>query len=707
MTRLLSYQEASEFADPNTAAMFAKYDGELIDRYYRSRLLDVWERAIEIGSPLMGWWVMRKFDNMTARFRSEYDNNLRTARRAEDLKDAIVQGRSITFIKSGQALSLRPDIVKSADYVRELCKLHDEVGTFPNDVAFSIMRTELGRDPHDVYLFDPPEPVASASIGQVFRATIRATNQTVAVKVQRPDALQSAPIDMFILRSIAAIVKKQKKLRSNLVAIADEFGAQLWQELNYTQEGQNCARFKSLYGNIPGIYVPSVNFDLTTRRVLTMEFVNGVKGPWLQGGERMLTIGLQCSVLQLLGKGYFHSDPHRGNLLRTDKDELAYLDFGMMCEVPAKRRYALIGTVLGLVNKDLPLVITSLKTLELLPDSTDTEVVVAALESAVVGATQDASGRGSTLNFTQLNRNLESISSTGLLPFSLPPFYTLIIRTLTILEGLALSVDPSFRLVRGAYPFVAKQILENPSEEMQSLLRSVMISQPEGRIRWDKLEQFISISSNADAAMDGDFSALKRAQSRSDLVKAYSGGPQEEFELSYDVALQVLNFLLSDSGRFLRDPLLDEMVETIDALGLTAASIGSYVTNGLLPAPPTKPSRETIERFLTLLRNLADASAARAAAQSGGPAVPDVMGSIGNIAGVLLSSLSSSGSPEQRQKLQPVLDKAGLILSLLLGRLAQRSVSRLVRRIVSPQRVEDGLLPIVSRVLELVSPKGK
>lgn len=292
------------------AKMFEKYDGLAIDRYYNARMMDVVSRVIEVGSPLVGWWILKKYDNITSIFRTDRENKLRINDRAEDLKDAIVQGGSITFIKSGQALSLRPDLVKKPEYVRQLQKLQDEVGTFPNEIAFDIMKSELGLDPHQVYSFDPLTPVASASIGQVYKATIRATNQLVAVKVQRPDALLTAPADLYILRRVAAYLKRTRKLRSDLVAIADEFGSQLWQELNYTQEAQNCLRFKALYGSIEGIHVPGVVPTLTTRRVLTQDWVDGRKGPWLRGGEQMLTIGLQCSVLQLLGRGYFHGDPH-------------------------------------------------------------------------------------------------------------------------------------------------------------------------------------------------------------------------------------------------------------------------------------------------------------------------------------------------------------------------------------------------------------
>lgn len=265
--------------------------------------------------------------------------------------DAIVQGRSICLIKSGQAAALRQDLVKSPEYIRELSKLQDEVGTFSNDEAFKIMEEELGQDPHDIYDFDPIVPIASASIGQVYHARLKDSGREVAVKVQRPDARVTVPLDMYIIRKVAGYVRKKKKLRSDLEAIADEFGCQLYNEINYRQEMANCERFQALYGDVPNICVPGVSQNLTTRRVLTMDWVEGEKGPWRDDGEKLLTVGLQCSVLQLLDSGFFHGDPHRGNLLRTPDGKLAFLDFGMMSEVSDTNRYALIGTVLGLVNK--------------------------------------------------------------------------------------------------------------------------------------------------------------------------------------------------------------------------------------------------------------------------------------------------------------------------------------------------------------------
>eukprot|EP01038_Epipyxis_sp_PR26KG_P010580 gene10580-14211_t len=659
-------------SNPSLSDIRSHYDGNNLDNYYRKRPLEVFTRLFEIGYPVLGWYIRKSFDNITAPFNTNEQNQDLVNIRAAELKDAIVSGKSVTFIKSGQALALRPDLVKSREYVRELQKLQDEVGTFSNDIAMDIIAKELGNDPFDVFEFDPILPIASASIGQVYRAKLKSNDKLVAVKVQRPDALEKAAIDMYILRSIARIVKEKKKLRSDLVGIADEFGKQLYNELNYRQEAKNCERFKDLYGDIPGIRVPDVYFNYTSQRVLTMEFIEGTKGPWLSGGERMLTIGLQCSVLQLLGTGYFHSDPHRGNLLQTPSGELAYLDFGMMAEVPAEKRFALIGTVLGLVNKDFGLVISNMKELNFFPPETDTDVVVDALKSALMNSTDN--GKASSLNFTRLNKNLEGIS--GLLPFRLPPFYTMIIRSLTILEGLALFVDPNFRLVKGAYPFIARQILTEPSPEMNNMLKTILLTS-EGRIKWDQLEKFISISSNADRAMSGDFSALKSAQDRSDLMKTYQTSSDnninnnnnndnfEDSNFTLDVLVKIMDYITSVNGDFLREALVQEMADTIDSVGLTSQAIASLLTNGILPEPHDKPDKEKITRLLKLFSIITSSAVATNPSNNNTSSVSPFIRIITIITGFINDYNSNNNNPPQQiQKL--LLKSSGLINNVVM-----------------------------------------
>lgn len=752
-----------------------EYSGEKIDRYYRKRPLKVWERCVDIGSPILGWWLAREFDKATNFMRTESEKQKLVNDRAEDLKDAIVQGKSIVFIKSGQALSLRQDLVKSPEYVRELAKLQDEVGTFPTPVAMEIIKNQLKCDDvNEIYDFDPPDPIASASIGQVFKAKVRETGQQVAVKVQRPDAMENTPLDMYILRSAARALRRRYKTRSNLEAIADEFGSQIYGELNYEQEASNCLKFKGLYGHIPGIFVPGVDLNLTRKRVLTQEWVEGEKGPWEEGGEEMLTVGLQCSVLQLLGTGYFHSDPHRGNLLRTPDGDLAYLDFGMMSDVPAERRYALIGTVLGLVNKDIQLVIDNLKKLDFLPDDTNTDEVVTALKEAFVKSTTGGSGRGSSLNFTALNKNINEMSY--LLPISLPPFYTLIIRTLTILEGLALSVDPSFRLVKGAYPFIAKQVLVNQQnssdaasqQEMNRLLSSIMVDQQTQRIRWSKLEQFVSISSYADKAVGGDFAALKKAQNRADLIKTYSrqddegasqpsggavrqirspvgggssGGDtskarensddvEDEGEeggvrFSQELVLNILDFLLSPNGRFIREPLVNEAADTVDALGLTAVSVLSLLSNGLVPKPRESPDQERVVQAINLMGSLAESRVRESPPSGAGGPQEDsffdrvVMGELSSSAEVsnavtqnirllrdalatLRTWINLPPDDESRQQVDQILTRAAPLVRRVIGKLVSRNIKRATQQIITPSSVEAAL-PTLLNVVDTLS----
>ena len=218
--------------------------------------------------------------------------------------------------------------------------------------------------------------VASASIGQVYKAKIRKGPQleaalgvenarkwggrVVAIKVQRPDVASSVSLDMYLIRRTATWLSKMRG--GDILGIADQFGIQLFGELDYEREADNCLRFRDLYGkDWDNIMVPDVCTSLTRKRVLVMEWVDGEKGPWEgDDGIQMVQLGLKCSVDQLMTTGLFHADPHRGNLLKTKDDQLAFLDFGMMADIDEEDRYGLFGLCIGLQSKDLPLVTENL-----------------------------------------------------------------------------------------------------------------------------------------------------------------------------------------------------------------------------------------------------------------------------------------------------------------------------------------------------------
>ena len=346
---------------------------------------------------------------MDRALRIDKDENVQR-KRGEELRHTLVQSGSVALIKSGQAMSLRPDIIRNKYWAEELGKLVDAVGAFSDQKAMEIMKKELAdlRPRLDATksawkddarqrkrqaksrmqkmmesdsilslfeFYNDYAAVASASIGQVYKARVRKGPQLeaaigrqeaarwggklVAIKVQRPDVAASVALDMYLLRRTALWLSKIRG--GDLLKIADAFGFQLFGELDYVREANNCDRFRELYGDWEDVHVPSACNALTRKRVLVMEWVDGVKGPWPgQAGIDMVSIGLRCSVDQLMTTGLFHADPHRGNLLQTPNGKLAFIDFGMVADIDEDFRYSLFGLVIGLQNKDLPLVTENL-----------------------------------------------------------------------------------------------------------------------------------------------------------------------------------------------------------------------------------------------------------------------------------------------------------------------------------------------------------
>eukprot|EP00541_Cyclophora_tenuis_P005544 CAMPEP_0116552500 /NCGR_PEP_ID=MMETSP0397-20121206/6526_1 /TAXON_ID=216820 /ORGANISM="Cyclophora tenuis, Strain ECT3854" /LENGTH=467 /DNA_ID=CAMNT_0004077467 /DNA_START=14 /DNA_END=1417 /DNA_ORIENTATION=- len=359
----------------------------------------------------------------------------------------------------------------------------------------------------------------------------------------------------------------------DLPAIADQFGMQLFGELDYVREANNCDRFRELYGNWDKVQVPAACNPLTRKKVLVMEWVDGEKGPWRgDSGIEMVRTGLRCSVDQLMSSGLFHADPHRGNLLRTTDGKLAFIDFGMMADVRQEECFGLVGLVIGLQNKDLPLVTENLLKLGFLSDTTQLDELIPRLRDALLSAT-GGTGKASDVNFTQLQGELDAISRDNVLKFKTPPFFTVIIRSLTILEGMALSVDPQFRLVRGSYPYVLRQLLSPERDEnipvalRQLLVRLLTVNGEEKEIEWARLRDFLRLAQKATSSKDETDEDDKVAISRQTL------------ELFF-------KFLTSRTGIFLKKPLVHELAEAIDGM----ASIGEAnllrFTRGFMPALP-------------------------------------------------------------------------------------------------------------------------
>jgi predicted unusual protein kinase regulating ubiquinone biosynthesis (AarF/ABC1/UbiB family) len=267
--RLGSAHAIDEEADSELGVQMLRYDPEVITAYYSRRPLQVGLRLFGILFPFLNltlklWWDRRL---------GQVQRNQR--KRAVQLRNILTR-LGPAFIKIGQALSTRPDLVPPT-YLDELTLLQDQLPPFPNEVAFQFIEEELGDRPEAIYAELTASPIAAASLGQVYRGKLK-TGEEVAVKVQRPGLAESIAVDMYILRQVAKwAMRNIKQIRSDLVGIMDEFASRIFEEMDYTHEGQNAERFARLYGHLKDVYVPRIYWEYTGRRVLTMEWVTGTK----------------------------------------------------------------------------------------------------------------------------------------------------------------------------------------------------------------------------------------------------------------------------------------------------------------------------------------------------------------------------------------------------------------------------------------------
>jgi predicted unusual protein kinase regulating ubiquinone biosynthesis (AarF/ABC1/UbiB family) len=508
------------------------YDPEVIGEYYRSRWWEVWSRTVSIFLPMIIFALNIWWDKTWGKLAKNQ------AKRAVQMRKLLTK-LGPAYIKIGQALSTRPDLVPPT-YLEELTRLQDKIPPFPNEIAFRFIEEGLGDSPYYIYDEISSEPIAAASLGQVYKGKLK-TGETVAIKVQRPGLVENIALDLYVMRGLCQWAQNTfKQIRSNLVAITDEFATRIFEEMDYENEGRNAEKFATLYGNFEDIYVPKIYWDYTSRRVLTMEWIEGVKLTDMQAvmengidAAYLVEVGVQCSLRQLLDHGFFHADPHPGNLLAMHNGKLAYLDFGMMSQVKDYQRYGLLEAIVHLINRDFDGLAKDFVKLEFLTPDTDLSPIIPAF-SAVFNGSMGTSGTNvAELDFKSITDQLSGVMYEY--PFQVPAYYALILRSLVTLEGIAVVVDPDFKVMSKAYPYVAKRLLTDAAPELRASLQDLLFK--DGYFRWNRLENLLN-----------------------------NARGNEEYDLNL-VLNQAIDFLLSDRGAYIRDQLADEIVRGLDGLG--------------------------------------------------------------------------------------------------------------------------------------------
>jgi predicted unusual protein kinase regulating ubiquinone biosynthesis (AarF/ABC1/UbiB family) len=294
-----------------------------------------------------------------------------------------------TFIKIGQTLGTRADLLPLA-YVRELAKLQDQVPAFSTADAHARIETELGRTLQECFAEIDNEPIASASLGQVYRARL-SSGEEVAVKVQRPDLEEIISFDTAILYRLVKLTNRffpKANENADWEGMLHEFHATVFEEMDYVKEGRNADRFRYNFRTWRAIRVPKIYWSHTSRRVLTLEFIRGTKVVDVEGlrarrisAVKVNRLLVRTYLKQLLEDGFFHADPHPGNLLVMDSGHLAFFDFGMVGRITPKLQSQMIDAFFHVIGRDVQGLGQDIINLDFLKPGVDPETVRPVVES--------------------------------------------------------------------------------------------------------------------------------------------------------------------------------------------------------------------------------------------------------------------------------------------------------------------------------------
>ncbi|MGF1571263.1 MAG: ABC1 kinase family protein [Nodosilinea sp.] len=472
--------------DPDPASIRA-YDADTIARYFRWRVWATGWRVLQIL-----WWLGTftlglQFDRWFSR---EIVNQ---QRRAVQLRQ-VLTNLGPTFIKVGQALSTRPDLIRK-DFLEELTKLQDQLPPFPTPEARAIIEAELDYAIEEIFSEISPAPVAAASLGQVYKARLF-TGEAVAIKVQRPNLRPVLSRDLYLMRWAAGWLGRflPLNLGHDLTLIVDEFGTKLFEEIDYLNEGRNAERFEKNFRADLTVKVPKIYWPYCTHRVLTLEWIDGYKLTDAEAikranlsQDRLIEIGVTSGLRQLLEFGFFHADPHPGNLFAMADGRMAYIDFGMMDQLDQHTKETLVDAVVHLINQDFEQLSHDFVALGFLTPDTELGPIVPAL-NRVLG---DALGsKVKDFNFKTITDQFSELMYEY--PFRIPAKFALIIRSLVTQEGLALSLNPDFKIVDVAYPYVARRLLLGETPALRQRLLEVLFK--DGQLQWQRLENMLTIA---------------------------------------------------------------------------------------------------------------------------------------------------------------------------------------------------------------------
>ncbi len=391
-----------------------------------------------------------------------------------------------TFIKIGQTLATRADLLP-VEYIQELSQLQDKVPPFPTVEARQILEGELAAPLDTIFKEFPDEPVAAASLGQVYRAVLQ-TGQTVAVKIQRPQIHQQIDFDLLVLRRLTRRLERYPNLIRGLdwTGTLNEFRTTVYEEMDYRQELRNAEIFRKNFAEWREVYVPRLFPVFSTNRVIVMEFIDGwkvtdideLKAAGFHAPE-VVKLLAKTYLKQLLEDGFFHADPHPGNLRVMKDGRLAFFDFGMVGRVSMELQSKLINAFFHIVEKDVAGLVDDMIRLGFIELKGDEEERFKPIIQALFD--RYLSLKLKEVNFKELTFDLAHVIYE--FPFRIPASFTYIVRAIMTLEGIGTFVDPDFNFFEVARPYAKGFMFKREGR----YLLGQLVKGESGTIEWGKV----------------------------------------------------------------------------------------------------------------------------------------------------------------------------------------------------------------------------
>eukprot|EP00929_Paragymnodinium_shiwhaense_P067011 TRINITY_DN336_c0_g1_i1.p1 TRINITY_DN336_c0_g1~~TRINITY_DN336_c0_g1_i1.p1 ORF type:complete len:928 (+),score=301.06 TRINITY_DN336_c0_g1_i1:88-2871(+) len=682
-----------------------RYEPEWIASYWTRRPFRLLSKLAVVSVRSSAFLLARELDKLLGK---EQENMPERAIQARELVTEL----GVAFIKVGQIWAARPDILPEA-YSKEFVKLLEQVPAFTREEAFVTLRRNL-NDVERMFggtkAFD--EPIAAASVGQVYKAQYN--GKTVAVKVQRPDVREQVTLDVYVILTLCRLglllpidtIKRQ--CRSSLELIS--YTAPTWfEELDYEKEANNQKRFAQTVEECDlissSVVVPEV--FISTREVLVQQWLDGKKlneqGIAQENQDKVVPLLLNAYMVQFLETGYLHGDPHPGNFVVLPSGQLGILDYGLMTEIPNGRRVAFIEYLMHLQAKDYDKCLNDLINLGFIPadiadDTEAKQIIIPALTQTL----DTLYGEGGDMKkkseiFKAQREEMKSSGKLDLLrsqlqgiakkygSFQLPGYFTLIIRAFSLLEGLGLRVNKDFSIVQECFPYIARRLLTDDTLRIREALKSYLYMGGK-RIAIKRVDDLTSGFGTFTNLMKGDRTEYLVGEAKHEEHKQDSEQEAPKPVVLDDATKDIAEVIFSKDGNFLQDLLIDEGIAAIDALS-RAALVRVLSTLGPLALPISLPLNlvygndsenriltEEDEEALTLLGRIVDllqpaGQAAAAASESSASSREGQNATVFNAA-------------RQLQRLQPLAQ--GLLPVVLPGAsaFAQRFSQQLARRVL-------------------------